>query len=161
MTDPDTSTQQPDTASSVMDPHPTVVKATDLIHSAIEHIMKHRYRHLPVVDNEGRYLGIFGVNCLLRLVLPKAAVMDRGLNNLSFIHETPGDLHDRLLEYENEPVTTCMRTNIQAVYPDTPLVETLHQLYKTECCVPVVAPDSGKLLGMISYFDVGRHVMDS
>ena len=58
-----------------MDPNPTVVKPTDMIRTAIGYIMEHRYRNLPVVDDDGRYLGSFGVTCLLKNVLPKAAMM--------------------------------------------------------------------------------------
>ena len=155
------SRQQAATAADVMDPEPTVVKPDDLIRDGIKHIMHHRYRHLPVVDNEGRYLGIFGVNCLLRLILPKATIMDRGLENVSFIYETLSDMHTRLKECEHQPIETCMHKEVEAVYPDTPLIKTLIHLYQSKCPIPVVDPETGKLLGMISYFDVGQHVLSA
>lgn len=161
MTDPDRPERDDVTATAVMDSHPTVVKPTDLISTGIKHMMKHRYRHLPVVDDEGRYLGIFGVTCLLRLVLPKAAIMDKGLNNVSFIYETVSDLHERLRGVEDSPIASCMRTDVQVVHPDSPLLDTLLILYNSKCSVPVVEHDSGKLAGMISYFDVGEHVLDA
>lgn len=148
-------------ASSVMDPHPTVLKPTDLISTAARYIMKHRYRNLPVVDDEGHYLGIFGVNCLLKLVLPKAAIMEQGLESVSFIKETLADLHARLREVEDEPVSVCMNQDVTTVPPDHPLVETLLILYRTKTSIPVVDPDSGKLVGMISYWDVGEHVLSA
>lgn len=149
------------TAANVMDPHPTVVKRTDLIGEGVELIMKNRYRHLPVVDEDGCYLGMFGVNCLLRLVLPQVAVMDRGLKNVSFIYETLSDMYERLEENKYKTVETCMRTDIDIVYPDTPLIKTLKYLYDTKCSIPVIHPETRKLLGMISYFDVGQHVLDA
>ena len=147
------------TAESVMDPNPTVLKPTDTIRTAAAYILDNRYRALPVVDDEGRYLGIFGVNCLLRQVLPKAVMMESGLENVSFIHETLHDLHERLLEVENNPITTCMHSDITTVTPNTPLVETLLLLYRTRISIPVVAPGTGKLVGMISYFDVGEKIL--
>jgi len=148
-------------ASQIMDPHPVTVRPTDYIKTAAGFIMKHRYRNLPVVDDEGRYLGVFGVNCLLKLVLPKAAIMEDGLENVSFIHETLPDLHKRLREVENAPIEVCMSTDIDTVTPDTPLVETLLLLYRTRTSVPVVDSESGKLVGMISYWDAGEKILSA
>ena len=149
------------TASSVMDSHPTVLKSTDIITTAARYIMEHRYRNLPVVDEEGRYLGVFGVNCLLRLVLPKAAIMDKGLENVPFIRDTLEDLHNRLREVENQPISVCMSKDITTVPPDLPLVQTLLILYRTRTSIPVVDPETGMLLGMISYWDVGEHILSA
>ena len=118
------------TATSVMDAHPTVVRPTDTIGTAAAEIMQHRYRNLPVVDEEGRYLGIFGVNCLLRLVLPQAVVLEKGLTGVPFIHETLADLHERLREVENEPLSICMSTDVKTVAPDTPGMFMLVTLYR-------------------------------
>jgi CBS-domain-containing membrane protein len=120
--------------------------------------MENRYRNLPVVDDKGRYMGIFGVNCLLRLVLPHAAVMEQGLEDVSFVQETLSDLYNRFLEVKNEPVSLCMSRDIATVAPDTPLVNTLLTLYRTRTSIPVVEEGSGKLVGMISYFDVGERI---
>ena len=149
------------TAESVMDPNPTVLRPTDTIKTAAEYIMEHRYRSLPVVDNNGLYLGVFGVNCLLKLVLPKAAVMEPGLENVGFIQDTLHDLHVRLSEMAGQPISVCMTTDITTVTPNTPLVETLLLLYRTRSSIPVVAPGTGKLVGMISYFDVGEKVLSA
>ncbi len=149
------------TAESVMDPNPTVLKPTDTIKTATGYIMDNRYRALPVVDEDGRYLGIFGVNCLLRLVLPKAVMMEPGLENVGFIHESLHDLHERLRDVENEPISVCMHSDITTVTPNTPLVETLLLLYRTRISIPVVAPGTGRLVGMISYFDVGEKILEA
>lgn len=147
------------TAESVMDPNPTVLRPTDTIKTAADYIMKNRYRSLPVVDEEDRYIGIFGVNCLLRLVLPKAVMMEAGLENVGFIQESLHDLHERLREVEDQPITSCLTRDITTVTPRTPLVETLLLLYRTRISIPVVAPGTGKLVGMISYFDVGEKIL--
>lgn len=149
------------TAASVMDPNPTVLKPTDVISTAAKYIMEHRFRNLPVVDENGCYLGVFGVNCLLRLVLPQAAIMKKGLDSVSFIHETLADLHDRLGEVTNEPITLCMSTEVSTVPPNHPLVDTLLILYRTKTSIPVVEPGTCKLLGVISYWDVGEHILSA
>jgi CBS-domain-containing membrane protein len=149
------------TATSIMDPNPTVVKPTDLIKTAIGYIMDNRYRNLPVVDDEGHYLGSFGVTCLLKNVLPKAVLMKHGLTSVPFVQETLADLHNRLHELENHTVAMCMNTEARTVSPDTPLVESLLILYHNRDSLPVVDPDSGKLLGVISYWDAGEKILSA
>ena len=149
------------TAKTVMDPHPCILKPTDSIKTACEFIMDNRYRALPVVDDNGRYLGVFGVNCLLRLVLPKAVVIEKGLKNVSFIDEEPLDLLARLKEVEDQPISVCMRTDLATVAPDTPLVETLLLLYKNHHSIPVVDPETDLLEGVISYFNVGEKILSA
>ena len=149
------------TAASIMDATPRTLKSTDTIREAARCIMEHRYRSVPVLDPNGRYLGVFGVNCLLRQVLPKAAIMEDGLEDVSFIRESLGDLHERLREVEHQPVTQCLNVGIEPIAADTPLVETLLRLYRTKSSIPVVDPDSGRLLGVISYWDVGRHIQSA
>jgi len=147
------------TASTIMDPNPKVLFSTDKISVGVHYIMKHRYRRLPVVDNDGRFMGVFGVSCLLRLVLPKAVVMAKGLDTAPFVRDSLSDLHRRLQAVEDEPISLCMRDEMVRVCPDTPLIETLLTLYKTRASLPVVDPDTGKLVGVISYFDVGEKVL--
>jgi CBS-domain-containing membrane protein len=147
-------------ASMVMDPHPSVLHMDETIKKGIELVMDHRYRNIPVVDDNGCYKGIFGVNCLLRLVLPKAVLVERGLTSVPFVSDSLRDLRIRLKAVEDKPVTFCMNDDVTTVTPDTPLVETLLTLYKTHASVPVVEPDSGHLVGMISYWDVGAKILE-
>ena len=142
-----------------MDPNPTVLRPADTIRTATRFIMEHRYRSLPVVDDDGRFLGVFGVNCLLRLVLPPAVVMEYGLDSAPFVNETLSDLHRRLRNVEDQPITRCMKEEVSVVRPDTPLVETLLILYKARASLPVVDPASHRLLGVISYWDAGAHIL--
>ena len=147
-------------ASEVMEPHPTTLSPGDSIEEAVKQMMAHRYRSLPVVDENGCYVGMFSVNCLLRQVIPDA-VFTHGLENVSFIHESMQDIYFRYSAVKHEPITICMHADIHSVHPDTPLTDTLLQLHETRLSIPVVEPDSCKLLGMISYFDVGQKILDA
>ena len=146
-------------ASAAMDPNPTTLKPTDTIECAAQYIMKYRYRNLPVVDDNFCYLGMFGVNCLLKLVIPKAVFLPHGLENVRFIHESFEDLYQRFSEVKDQPISICMNNEIQPVAPDTPLTETMLQLYETRSSIPVVQPGSCKLMGMISYWDIGEKIL--
>jgi CBS domain-containing protein len=147
------------TARDVMDPNPTVLCATDTVSKGIGYIMSGRFRNVPIVDDRGCYLGVFGVNCLLRLVLPKAALMEHGLTDLSFVSDSLKDLRRRLNEFEDKPVTVCLSDEATVIGPDKPLLETLLVLYNSRRSIPVVNPVDGRLLGVVSYWDVGRAVL--
>ena len=146
-------------ASQAMDPNPTTQKAGDTSECAAKYIMKHRYRNLPVVDDNSCYIGMFGVNCLLKLVIPQAVFLPNGLENVSFIHESFEDLFNRFDEVKDQPISVCINKELKPVTPDTPLTETMLQLYKTRSSIPVVEEGSCKLLGMISYWDIGEKIL--
>jgi len=147
------------TARLVMNPNPAVLRCTDKISLAADHIMAQRCRRLPVIDEEGRYVGVFGINCLLRLVLPQAVIIERGLETASFMKTTLSDLHHRFNEVKDEPITLCIKDDASTVAPDTPLVETLRILYGHMGSLPVVDPHDGRLLGVVSYWDVGAAIL--
>lgn len=147
------------TARLIMDPNPSVLNEEAPIRDAIKIIMAHRYRNIPVVDDSGLYQGVFGVNCLLRFVLPKAVLLERGLTSVPFVHDTLVDLRRRLAEKEDQPVSSCVSDDSAVVGPDTPLVETLLILYRTRNSVAVVDPDDSCLVGMISYWDAGEKIL--
>jgi CBS-domain-containing membrane protein len=142
-----------------MDPNPTVLAATDTVDKGIGYIMSGRFRNVPIVDSQGCYLGVFGVDCLLRLVLPKAALMEQGLTDISFVSDSLKDLRRRLRESENKPVTICLSDEATVVAPDTPLMETLLVLHQTRRSIPVVNPEDGCLVGVVSYWDVGKAIL--
>lgn len=146
-------------ASHAMDPNPTTLKPTDTIGYAAEIVMNSRYRNLPVVDKNFCYLGMFGVNCLLKQVIPEAAFLSQKLSNINFIHESFADLYQRFDSAKDKPISTCMHQEISPVAPDTSLSEAIMQLYITHSSIPVVEPGSCKLLGMISYWDIGRKIL--
>jgi CBS domain-containing protein len=146
-------------ARDIMDPNPTVLRPDDQIRTAARYIMEKRYRRLPVVDHAGRYLGVFGVNCLLKLILPKAVVMEKGLESAHFINENLSDLHRRFEEHADDPISMCMQKDVPVVHPDTPLLEALRVLHQTMASLPIVEKDTGRLVGDISYWDVGEKIL--
>ncbi len=147
------------TAQLFMDPNPLVLHPTDTIGTAAGYIMTHRYRSLPVVDEEGRYLGVFGINCLLHLCLPKAVTVEQGLTSVPYVMDTLEDLRSHLREVIANPITKCLDKTVAVVHPDTPTTETLLTLYRTRLSLPVVEKETGRLVGMISYFNVGAAIM--
>jgi len=150
------------TAKLFMNPNPVVLRTNDTIAHGARQIMAKQRRSLPVVDDEGRFKGMLTVNCLLYLCLPHAATTERGLTSVSFVQSSLDDLRKRLKENMEKPVTICLKKkeNVAVLHPDTPILETLLTLYNAKANLPVVEKDSGRLVGMISYYNVGDKIME-
>ena len=149
------------TAKLFMKPNPVIIRTTDTIAQGAKQVMAEHRRELPVVDDEGRFQGMLTVDCLLYLVLPKAATMDRGLDALPFVQSSLDDLRERLKKYMDKPISLCLKKKkVAVVYPDTPMLETLLILYQNRTNLPVIEKNTRKLIGTISYYDVGAKIME-
>ena len=147
------------TARLVMDPEPLLLHPEETIGDAAVKILQKRYRSLAVVDGEGRFLGLVTVSSLLYLVLPKATTMQGGVESVPYMDVSLSDLKARFLKHADRPVNCCMEPPKAVVHPDSPLLEVLLTLYRNKQNLPVVDRDSGRLVGMISYFDVGEQIL--
>jgi CBS domain-containing protein len=149
----------PMTARLLMNDRPITLKRTDRLRDAAEIILTHHFRNVPVVDEQGRYLGVISSNRLLASILPKAATMDDGMADLSFVKDTVEELRERWREAENRPVTEFIDDSLQTVPPEASLAETLLALYQNRTSLPVVEEDSGRLVGIVSHWGVGMAVL--
>jgi CBS-domain-containing membrane protein len=140
-------------AKTIMNPKPVVLRAHDTVGTAANYILTHHLRHLPVVDEQGRYLGIFGIYALLRLTLPRAVTLEHGLTSVPFTTDSLLDLHQRLHELADESVVSCLRQDVEVVNPETPLMETVLILLRARMGLPVVEKTTGRLAGMISSWE--------
>jgi len=147
------------TARLLMNDRPITLKRTDRLRDAAEIILTHHFRNVPVVDEQGRYLGVISSNRLLASILPKAATMDDGMADLSFVKDTVEELRERWREAENRPVTEFIDDSLQTVPPEASLAETLLALYQNRTSLPVVEEDSGRLVGIVSHWGVGMAVL--
>ena len=147
-------------ARSLMDPNPVRIHSSDTIGIAARKIMRRRYRSLPVVDNDNRFLGVVTVNCLLRLLLPKALTIKNGVEDISYADTTIDDLCEHFKAHVDEPIAICLKEQVVTVDPDTSLLQTLLTLYHEKSNLPVVDKKTGRLEGMISYYDVGEKILE-
>jgi CBS-domain-containing membrane protein len=125
---------------------------TDPLERAAALLIEHRLPALPVVDEQGRFLGLLGICRALSLLLPKASLLDGGVTDLAYMSESLADLQQRYRGIRLRQVGELMDTHAAAIGPDTPLMETLLFLYRSQNIVPVVEKDSGRLLGIVSSF---------
>lgn len=132
---------------------------TDKVSDALRVMHDQHLRNLPVVDDEDRFVGLFGVQQLIRLLLPKAAQFNSGLTDLSFMPDELGELYHRLRDAGQRPVSEYLADDDDLVIctPSTPFPEVLELLYKsTNTSLPVIIVDGekDKLVGMVSGWDI-------
>jgi CBS domain-containing protein len=145
------------TCAEIMTSDPMTVRADEPLSRAIEILRDTHYRSLPVVDAEGVMVGQFGIHALLALIVPKAAMMKGGTPNLAFINDDFADLQRRLVEERDQPVGRFAMKDSVTLYPDTALAHVVLSLYNCHNNLPVVERGTGKLVGIVSYWDiVGR-----
>ena len=141
-------------AKILMNPNPMTLRPSDTVATAADRILKHHLRHLPVVDEQGCYLGTFSIYSLLKLTLPKAVLDKYGLDNVSFITENLVDLAQRLGSRREEPVRNWLNIH-EVAHPDTPAMEVmLLMLHGRTTSVPVVNKENNRLEGIVSFWDV-------
>lgn len=147
-----------------MTPPPAVIAPSDTVADALAVILKHRILGAPVVDGAGVYQGMFLRSLLILRLLPGIAALEDDFANITRIlsaataGETLENLHQRYVAIANHRVEKHMDTKTQPVQPDTPLIETVHQLHLRRSMLPVVDATTKKLLGVVSTWDLLKKI---
>lgn len=129
------------------------------VSDAFQLFKKHRARFLPVIDADGKYLGVFTAPTLLKLLLPKAATiglntdsMRVSLEGLGFMSLSKADFEAQLEHLREELVKDNLSNpaNIPVTAPETPIMEGIFLYYKYKRHVVLVDSDSGRFVGTVS-----------
>jgi CBS domain-containing protein len=148
------------TARLLMDPNPIRIHPSDTIGTAARKIMRRRYRSLPVVDDDRIFLGVVKVNTMLGIILPEHTT-ESSIEAATKAHRelSLDDLRENLDRVMSDPITPCIEEELVTIAPETSLIETLLTMYHHERNLPVVDRETGKLEGMISYYDIGDMIL--
>lgn len=141
------------TVRSIMTCNPETLQAHDTVGAAADLLLGRRHTLLPVVDADRQYLGEFDVWDLLGLLLPKAATLGGLVPDLGFIADDVPGLKEKFATLRGQPVGPLARTNLPHLDPDMPVTEALLLFYRHRSTLPVVDKSSGRLLGVLSYWD--------
>jgi CBS domain-containing protein len=149
------------TTKSIMKSGLFTLKPSDTVAHAMILMHKHHVRNLPVVDEAGAFIGLFGLRRLSHLLLPKAA-LDLGKYSISNLHFLPDDviqMGDRWHKIADQPVENFLEKPKKLLFcgPETAFPELLALLDEskdTSLPVIVVKGKSKKLVGMVSTWDV-------
>ncbi|RYH10198.1 HPP family protein [Tropicimonas sp. IMCC6043] len=140
-------------------PEESVAKAFNII-------KRSHARFLPVVDHQGRYLGVFTAPTLLKLILPKAALIGLSntrvpLSSLGFMSLSEEDFHQRLMQLRNEKVGDNLSDpkNIPVTSPDTPVMEGIFLIHQYKRHVILVDPATDRFVGTVSANSLLDHVL--
>jgi acetoin utilization protein AcuB len=131
------------TAHDVMTANPMTVSSRASIAEAWDLMREAEIRHVPVVEN-GALVGI---------------VSDRDLARLDVVRLLTVEGADALRRELAMPVVDVMSSDVVTVEPETDLSDVIELLVESKLgAIPVVRPDSGEVVGIVSYIDVLRAV---
>lgn len=152
------------TAESIMSQRLVKLRPTDKVCDALRVMHDKQIRNLPVVDKNGQFVGLFGVRRLTRLLLPKAAQINLGLKDLSFLPDGLGEMSGRMKRASQRPVSDFLEKKKHLLFckPSTNFPEVLKlldQSSNTSLPVIVLKGKKKKLVGMISAWDVMENLM--
>ncbi|MDP2517957.1 CBS domain-containing protein [Shimia thalassica] len=127
--------------------------------TAFQLIRHSRARFLPVVDESGKYVGVFTAPTLMKMILPRAATialnsdaMRAGIDTLSFMNLSKSDFDAQIALLKDEKVSDNLSNpaNIPVAAPHTPVMEGVFMIYKFKRHVILVDPETGKFVGTVS-----------
>ena len=141
-------------SSAIFNPDFESLRDTDTVSDATRHMLQNRVSDLPVVDASGKLLGMLKLERILAGLLPKAALIGYGMPDLAFATETIDQLRARMHELKDQPVHEFVIKADHVVHPETSPLEIVLLLYKGANNIPVIAPDTGRLIGMVGARDI-------
>ena len=149
------------TTKSIMTSGLFTLKPSDTVAHAMTLMHEHHVRNLPVVDEEGSFIGLFGLRRLSHLLLPRAA-LNLGKHSISSLHFLPDEviqMGDRWHKIADQPVENFLEKQSKLLFckPGTAFPELLALLDEskdTSLPVIVIKGKRKKLVGMVSTWDV-------
>lgn len=148
------------TCREIMDADPPLLRPDDTVGAALALLLRSRYLALPVVDGERRYLGLFAKSRLFGLMLPSIVALEdvlpklAHLTDLAYLSDDLADLRERFERLRERPVGPFADREAPTLKPDSPLMEAVLLVFRTRNFVPVVDPVSGRLVGVVSTWDI-------
>jgi CBS domain-containing protein len=132
------------------------IPATETIREAAAIFVAHHIGLLPVVDEQGRLIGVVGLRDLLKLELPDFVNL---VPDVDFVHDFGAVETTRPSAKElGQPVTALMREAISVV-EDCGLLRAYALMLQHEVHdLPVVSAD-GRLVGIASRVDIGTAIL--
>lgn len=141
----------------------------DTVKTAFNLMRQLGMRFLPVVDESGKYVGVFTSPTLIKLMLPRAITIqlkgrtpNKGLKDLGFLNMDAEDVYAALDNVKNESVKNYLSDSklIPVTAPKTSIMEGILLLHNYKRHVILVDPDSQQFVGVVSNNAVLRQIFD-
>lgn len=152
-----------DTCRDIMLTNPAVLRPDQTLFEALHTIHNHGVRYLPVVDEEGNFVGIFTSLELLRLLLPQTFSINMGKKpvDLNFMRLSVEELRERLGERGNETISQhIIDKNIPTCTPDSSIMEAIYLLHTHQAHVVVTASGSRQFMGIVTINTLLNHIFE-
>jgi len=120
------------------------------IAEAMESLEEHHIRTAPVIDENGKLLGMFGYHTLLMGLLPVSVTMEDGLQRLDFVIGAAPTIARKLKKIKDKTIETAMDEKPYVVHPLMPIWEAIRILVKHGSPIPVVEEKTGTFIGLIT-----------
>ncbi len=126
-------------------PETSLAQAVQIIHNS-------GIRYLPVVDNQGNFVGIFSSLAVLRQLLPTSSQVCMGIqpNDYNFMRTSVSDLQDRFRQFSQFPVTEYLEKNYIRCEPNHSLMSTIFQIAVHHTHAVVCKENTDIFLGIIT-----------
>lgn len=144
--------------AAIMTVTPAVLRENDSVATAAEALIAGGCNDLPVVDGEGRFVGMFGVRDLLALAVPRVALAGDLKPNLRFVGDDPTELSKKFATVKYKSAGECCNRQAVTLSPETPQIEAIRLVCRGHATIPVVERESGKLAGIVSCRDAVRAI---
>ncbi len=136
----------------VMSKEVVTANARDTVHDALELMIENKVSALPVVDHQGRCVGILSTSDFVDVTYE----LEEGLNAAEHQSELWWGLFIRNLSQNvgQQSVMDLMTEDVVSVRPDTLLVRAADDMLRERVHRLPVVDDAGRLLGIVSMSDV-------
>ena len=138
-----------------------VTVATDVtVAEALMEMSRHRVHNIPVVDDDGAFVGLLSLRRLTHELLPTAARVEEETFHLDigFLSDQSDEYLKRLVKIGKRPVSDLLekKKKLRFCDPETPIPKLLQLLSENPTSLPVLVLEGKKrrVVGMISNWDV-------
>lgn len=115
---------------------------------------KHHMQQLLLVNSDGEFAGEITTFILAKMLLPDSG--DANQSHEEAEDETVVDVDDRIMPHLGRRVSDFAEHDIPIMHPETPLMEAVRLLAGGRLRLPVVDPETNKMVGVISCLTVLR-----
>jgi predicted transcriptional regulator len=125
------------------------VSPDDTVEDALKALKKAKVETAPVLDDQGRLLGVFSLQALMKNLLPVSVPMNDGITLDITIPAGPG-IAKRLNKVHFLSVSAVMERKVNAITSETPVWEAINFLVQYGSPLIVVEYQTGKAIGIMT-----------
>ena len=136
----------------VMSRDVVAINAKDTVHEALEVMSENKVSALPVIDRNGRCIGILSTSDIMEVTRD----VDAGLNEMEHAGQLFwGDFIEKLSGHAgHQSVMELMSESVVSATPDTPLSEAARKMLHDHIHRLPVIDDNEQVIGIVSTTDV-------